>query len=271
MRAAIAEAWDLDEWPVEAVACNLCGGTATTPIADHDRYGLPVTVVQCRSCELRYLNPRMTAAGYAAFYAHGYRPLFEAHRGAPLTTAELETDQRIYGGSLAHIVASRLPAVRSVLDVGGSTGIVGRAFRARWGCDVTVVDPSAVELARAEGCQQIHASAEAVETFPAVDLALLCRTVDHLLDPMGVLTRLARTSARLIVDAMHVEGWPASARYKIDHPYAFTAETFAAMVTASGWDIVQTWWRGGTRYVGHLCRPKEGTHVEGLEGENRSV
>lgn len=260
MSATITE-FDVSAWPVAEVPCNLCGGTEVSVVAEQDRYGLPTRIVACVACGLRFISPRMSAEGYAAFYAHGYRPLFERLIGRPYTLRDIEADQLRYAADLGRTVAGRIPATPRLLDLGGSTGIVARHFRQMFGGTATVVEPCADELARATGCVPIHGSAETV-TFPpaSVDVVLLCRTVDHLLDPKGVLQRAREwiaPSGVLVVDAMDVEAWPEQARYKVDHPYAFTADTLRALVEAAGWTVQQAWTRQQQRYVGLVCGPKE--------------
>jgi SAM-dependent methyltransferase len=56
---------------VEHVSCNLCGRDDALPVAQRDKYGLPLTTVMCRGCGLLYLNPRPTAATYRKFYEEG--------------------------------------------------------------------------------------------------------------------------------------------------------------------------------------------------------
>lgn len=223
-------------------------------ITTRDRYQLPTRVVQCVTCALRFINPRMTAEGYTAFYRHGYRPLLNTLVPIPQRVANLELDQMAYATDLRAQIARWIPVTGTLLDVGGSTGVVGRAFLPAY--RVTVVDPSAEELARAEGCTTICGAAETVD-FPQVDVALLCRTIDHLLDPLGVLRRLRQAAAWLVVDAMDVDRWPETWRYKVDHPYAFTAATLDRLVTAAGWRIRDRWTRRGGYYVGLVCSPQE--------------
>ena len=242
----------------EVVACNLCGLDDATVIAERDRYGLETRIVQCKGCGLRYQNPRMTLEAYAEFYRGEYRALIERLMGRPYPLAEIEADQWRYAADLTNAAARWLEptAGGALLDIGGSTGIVGRLCRARWGHHVTVIDPSPEELARARDCRTICAPAESA-TFPRADVALMCRTVDHLLDPKGVLTRLARVARLLIVDAMDVDGWPENSRYKVDHPYAFTGQTLMAVVRAAGWRVRAQWRRRGNQYVGLVCSPQE--------------
>lgn len=244
-------AFDPAQYPHEAVACNLCGADDAAVVAEKDRYGLPTRIVQCQSCGLRYVSPRMTAEGYAAFYRDGYRKLLTQLRGRTQRRAEFEAEQWRYALDLAEEVAPFIAGSR-LLDVGGSTGVVGRLFGARWGFDVTVLDPAPDELERAINCERLCVSAEDAE-FPPADVALLCRAIDHLRDPLGVLRRLRERVRTLVVDAMDVDRWPLVARYKVDHPYAFTADTLRQMVEAAGWRVRHRWERRGGKYVGLLA------------------
>lgn len=257
MAVAVAP-FDVVSAPKEYVPCALCGTAPTTVVTEQDRYGLPTRVVQCTRCSLRYLNPRMTKDAYAEFYQHGYRPLLQRVKPG-LTLADIEGNQWEYAAALSNTVALHVAryAGGQLVDVGGSTGIVGRLFHARWGFWVNVVDPSPDELARARGCCTFHATAEDWQPERTYDVALLCRTIDHLLDPLGVLTKLRQCSTLLIVDAMDVDRWPANSRYKVDHPYAFTRATFHALVKAAGWQPVHEWHREGGRYTGLVCSPQE--------------
>jgi SAM-dependent methyltransferase len=240
----------------ERPACNLCGADDHTVIAELDRYGLPVRIVQC-ACGLRFQSPRLNAAQYAEFYRDTYRPLVaarEAQHGRTYTATTIEADQWSYAAQVSNLMAPTMATRRftTVLDVGGSTGAVGRMFKARWGCDVTVIDPCLDELMQALGCAGLCATAEEAD-FPTADLALVCRSLDHFRDPMGVLRRLRDRVPRLYVDAADVNRWPPAGRYKVDHPYAFTGKTLMALVQAAGWRIEQTWTRRDGLYVGLEC------------------
>ena len=253
--------FDITAYPHETVACNQCGGTDHSWVAQWDRYGLAVTTVQCEACKLRFINPRMTAEGYAEFYQKHYRPLVKSVNRAPHDAALAAVHRQMYVDLiLKH--AGALPPSARLLDLGGSTGMVARGFKARYGCTCTVVDPAPQELEEAKDVgTTICASAEDV-TFPAesFDAIVICRTIEHLRDPKGVLQR-ARTwaapGAVLVVDAMDASRWNVNHRYKVDHPYAFTAATFRRMVTSAGWNITGSWLRRNGQYIGLVCRPEE--------------
>lgn len=258
----LAHAFDYQAQPLEAVPCNQCGRDDGIIVARQDRYGLPVKTVQC-ACGLRFISPRMTKDAYAAFYEQHYRPLIAALLCRPYTMTDVRENQRKYASELVKEVASWVEPYPSAhfLDLGGSTGLVARAFLDRWGGEATVVDPCEAELKHADGCDTICASAEEV-TFPeqTFDVVLLCRTIEHLLDPKGVLMRAREwvtPDGFLVVDAMDVDQWGVGAQYKVDHPYAFTRDTLRRMVTSAGWRIRGSWTRRYGQYVGLVCSPQE--------------
>jgi 2-polyprenyl-3-methyl-5-hydroxy-6-metoxy-1,4-benzoquinol methylase len=184
---ALLHTFDVTAYPHEAVPCNQCGGSDLTVLATSDRYGLPVTTVRCDACRLRFINPRMTAAGYAAFYAKHYRPLLTALMGTPHSPDIVRENQRKYAVTLLREVTAwvePLPESR-LLDLGGSTGIVARAFAERWDCESTVVDPAPEEVIQAgDFATPICGTAEEVRFTPGrFDVILMCRTIEHLRDP----------------------------------------------------------------------------------------
>lgn len=256
-QAQVAPAFELPQEWLELTRCNLCGLDDTEPAATKDRYGLPVTVVQCNGCGLRYLNPRMSPSRYMAFYRHEYRALLKSHE-IDESIDSIEADQWEYAVELSSEVGRYMPKEGRLLDLGGSTGIVGRLMMARFGGTLTVVDPSREELARARDCRTVQSLAEAVE-FPlgSFEAVLLCRTIDHLTDPAGVLHKIRQwlvPGGVLIVDAMDVDYWPVAHRYKVDHPYAFTDATLRAMVAdRAGFVIRSSWTRRNGKYVGLIC------------------
>ncbi|MGH3887129.1 MAG: class I SAM-dependent methyltransferase, partial [Pseudonocardiaceae bacterium] len=124
--------------------CNLCRARdRTVEVAAHDRYGYPATFVVCRCCGLGYLCPRLSATQYAHFYSEIYRPLVSAYHGRRIDAQTVQLEQRGYAAELATFLLPLLPSVpHTILDIGGSTGVVAGALAARLEARVTVLDPS---------------------------------------------------------------------------------------------------------------------------------
>ncbi len=234
----------------QVAACNLCGSTRHVEVSRTDRYGYPVTYRVCAACGLGFLSPRLTAAEYAAFYERVYRPLVSAYHGRLIDAETVQGEQRQYADELVAFLRQVLQSPpETILDVGGSTGVVAGAIRAGLGGAATVLDPAPDELAvaAAAGMDTVAGFAEEADlggrTF---DLVLLCQTIDHLLDVAGTLAAMRRwiaPSGHAYVDVLDV-GFMVRRRgsiegaVKIDHPYYLTRATAVAYLARAGFGIV---------------------------------
>src|SRR5688572_31861678 len=164
-------------------SCNLCGANVLVTITQRDRYGYPAQASACSRCGLVFLNPRMTAAAYGRFYDGVYRPLVSAFHGRLIDARTIQQEQREYalerGDLLAAYVKGR--GYRTLLDIGGSTGVVADAFARRFDLRATVVDPAPLETAQAQalGIETIEGLVEHVDLGTRqFDVVVLGQTVD---------------------------------------------------------------------------------------------
>jgi SAM-dependent methyltransferase len=234
--------------PVED--CNLCGSTEHVEVARADRYGYPARMRICTRCGLGFLSPRMTAAEYGEFYERVYRPLLTAYHGRQIDAETVQVDQRVYAAELVGFLREHLgSAPATVLDVGGSTGVVASAVRDAFSAEATVLDPAPDELAAAaaSGMETIAGFAEDFDPGERRwDLVLLCQTIDHLLDVAGTLSSLRRLTAgggRAFVDVLDLmvaarKQGSVEGAVKIDHPYYLTRDTARAFFLRSGFEPV---------------------------------
>jgi 2-polyprenyl-3-methyl-5-hydroxy-6-metoxy-1,4-benzoquinol methylase len=226
--------------------CNLCGSADTIEVARRDRYGFPTALRVCARCGLGFLSPRLTRTEYGRFYERVYRPLVSAYHGRTIDSTTVQVEQHRYAAELVSFLRPLLEAPpRSIIDVGGSTGVVAGVARAAFGAEATVLDPAPDELAVAD--------ANGMETIPGFvedydprgrnwDLVLLCQTVDHLLDVTGALTAIAGAIApggRAFVDALDVlfvsrRCGSLEGAVKIDHPHYLMRETAQAYFDKAG-------------------------------------
>jgi len=231
--------------------CNLCRAHGhSAEVARRDRYGYPATCVVCRRCALGYLSPRLSATAYAQFYSGVYRPLVSAYHGCRIDAESVPLEQRGYAARLAAFLLPLLPSSpRTILDVGGSTGVVAGVLAARLDAHATVLDPAPEELAvaKAAGMETFAGLAEDFDPGErSWDLVLLCQTIDHLLDVRATLTALRRMTAaggRAFVDILDVDfvlrrTGSIERAVKVDHPYYLTRPTAAAFFGLSGYTIV---------------------------------
>jgi hypothetical protein len=151
--------------PKEFIAhCNLCGGATWTIITHRDRYGLLAPATACAACSLTVLNPRLNAAAYGEFYNGIYRPLVSAFHGRRIDARTIQDEQREYAAAMGEVLAPYLEGRRSasLIDVGGSTGIVAAYLMRRFGLRATVLDPAPAEVdeAKALGIETVTAFIE---------------------------------------------------------------------------------------------------------------
>jgi 2-polyprenyl-3-methyl-5-hydroxy-6-metoxy-1,4-benzoquinol methylase len=264
-----ALAFDYPSQPVARVtACNLCGGSTFVTLTHRDRYHYPAEASGCRRCGLVFLNPVMTAEAYGRFYADTYRPLVSAFHGRLIDAVTIQDEQRQYAAERVAFVEPFLSGLRSgtLLDIGGSTGVVAHEFARRFGLKATVIDPSPLEAAQAQrlGIETITGLVESTDLgSQQFDLVIICQTVDHLLDIAGTLRRvrdLLRPAGRLFIDivdlrAGYLRNWSIEDTIKIDHPYYLTEETMSAYLARSGFEVLGVDYAADHLHIGYVCRP----------------
>ena len=284
-RSRVAElGWDVQGQAWERVAaCNLCGGDEFVTLTHEDRYGFPVSSAVCTDCGLVFLDPHPTAAAYDAFYRDTYRPLVSAFHGRVIDPESVEADQVGYARSLTELLVPFLDlrSGGSLLDVGGSTGVVAEALCGAYGLTGTVLDPAPDELSRAadRGLATVLGTVESFDPGPErFDVVLLCQTLDHVLDASGALAKLRGHLADdgiLFVDvvdfrAAYLRNWSVEGATKVDHPYSFTEATVEAMLARAGLTIARKDYAADHLHVGYVCRPGRAVRslpADGLVGE----
>ena len=253
-----------------AGCCNLRGESAFIGLAHRDRYGYNATVVGCRRCGLVFLDPVMTGDAYGEFYAETYRPLVSAYHGRVIDARSIQQEQREYARERGDLLALYLAGndYRTLLDIGGSTGVVAHALAERFELSATVVDPAPLETAEANrlGIETIEGLVETVDLSDRTfDVVLLCQTVDHLLDIDGTLRRvkaLLAPTGLLFVDivdfrAAYLRNWSIEEAVKIDHPYYLTESTMVAYLRQAGFNVVRTDFAADHLHVSYVARPTD--------------
>ncbi len=277
--------FDYAAQPKGSVAdCNLCGGSVFTVLTHLDRYGYEVTAVGCCACGLVFLDPVMTGEAYGLFYAETYRPLVSAYHGRLIDARSIQQEQREYARERGDLLAPYLNdrGYRTLLDIGGSTGVVAHALADRFGLSATVVDPAPLETAEANelGIETIDGLIETVDLGDRrFDVVLLCQTVDHLLDIGGTLRRvrdLMASTGLLFVDivdfrAAYLRQWSIEEAVKIDHPYYLTESTMVAYLRQAGFDVVRTDFAADHLHVSYVARPSHPGSVLPSADEARAL
>lgn len=261
--------FDYRAQPKRAVErCNLCEGTEFIVLTHRDRYGYHANASGCARCGLVFLDPVMTKEAYATFYVGTYRPLVSAYHGRLIDAHSIQHEQRRYaverGDLLAPFVEGR--GCRTLLDIGGSTGVVAHAFARRFDLKATVIDPAPLETAQAQslGLETIEGLVETVNVGSRqFDMVALCQTVDHLLDIAGTLRRvreLMTPHGLLFIDivdfrAEYLRHWAIEEAIKIDHPYYLTDPVMRAYLKRAGFSILRADWAADHVHVSYVAQP----------------
>jgi 2-polyprenyl-3-methyl-5-hydroxy-6-metoxy-1,4-benzoquinol methylase len=276
-RARIAAlGYDYAAQPREVVEqCNLCGGSSFVVLTHADRYEYPATAQACAACGLVFLNPRMTAQAYGRFYDGIYRPLVSAFHGRLIDAQTIQAEQREYAVDRAAFVRPFVEGrgYRTLLDIGGSTGIVAHHFAGEFGLAGTLIDPAPLEVAQASrlGLETITGLVEEHDFGTRrYDVVLICQTVDHLLDVAGTLRRvreLLSPGGLLMIDivdfrAAYLRNWSIEAAVKIDHPYYLTESTMTAYLTAAGFAVLRSDYAADHLHVSYACGPAAAQAVQ---------
>ena len=264
-----ALAFDYDAQPKTYVErCNLCGGSVFVGLTHRDRYGYRAPAVCCSGCGLVFLDPVMTPEAYGKFYEGTYRPLVSAYHGRLIDARTIQQEQRDYAVERGHLLEPVLAGrgYRTLLDIGGSTGVVAHALARRFSLRATVVDPAPREAAQAQalGLETIEGLVEHVDLGERrFDMVMLCQTVDHLLDVSGTLRRirgLLATEGILFLDivdvrAAYLRSWSIEEAVKVDHPYYLTEMTIAAYLRRAGLETIRTDYAADHLHVSYIARP----------------
>jgi SAM-dependent methyltransferase len=229
-----------------------------------------VTAAGCSVCGLTFLNPMMTEAAYGDFYSRVYRPLVSAYHGRLINAQTIQDEQVEYARALGAFVQPWIEErrIQTLLDIGGSTGVVAREVSKMYSLEAAVLDPAANELdwAAKFGMETITGFLEQYDSKGRqFDFVTLCQTIDHLTDSSGSLRKIRQLLSPEglffvdIVDfrAAYLRQASVEGAVKIDHPYYFTEETVEAMLRRSGFSVLQKSYAVDHLHVGYICAPGE--------------
>jgi SAM-dependent methyltransferase len=252
--------------------CNICGSGQNAIISDRDRYGFPIRTAMCLNCGLIYLVDRFRNEGYLKFYSEGtYRALVYQfkYKGKPVTVHKRQAEQARYAAKLIDALRGYVTPQRGarLLDVGGSTGMIAREFASRYGFSAFVLDaaPDEVAAAKSLGLNAFVGTIEDWDTEERYDLILLCRTIEHLSDLRGALTKIRGLlhpdglfyfDAFDFIELCRVTG-PPKVVSRIDHCYWISQEVAPPLLRALGFEVVLIHTVLPPEQVGFLAKPCE--------------
>jgi SAM-dependent methyltransferase len=263
--------YDYAAQPITTIrTCNLCGYERFVVLVHRDRYGYPAQAHGCLRCGLVFLNPVMTSEAYRRFYASVYRPLVSAYHGRLIDADTIQQEQRDYAVERAGLLADFVSdaGATSLLDIGGSTGVVADYFARRFELSAAILDPSPDELERAArlGLETIAGFLEDFDPGSRrFDLVIMCQTIDHLQDIARALRKVRTLVSNQgifyvdIVDftAAYLRNDSVEEAVKVDHPYYLTQSTVASYLARAGFEILRVDYAADHLHIGYVCRPDQ--------------
>jgi SAM-dependent methyltransferase len=210
----------------------------------------------------------MSGPAYARFYNAVYRPLVSAYHGRTIDARTIQDEQREYATAMEPFIERYLTGRQAVtlLDVGGSTGVVAGHLAQRFSLKATVLDPAADEIAEAHlrGLETITSLVEDWDPGPRrFDLVGMFQTIDHLQDIRATLDKIRAVideNGTFVVDivdfrAVYLRNWSVDEAVKIDHPFSLTEETAEAFLARAGFGPVGKMYAADGYHVAYACRP----------------
>lgn len=171
-------------YPAESRPCPVCDRAGGEPLAEKDRYGIPLGVVICPDCGLIRTEPRMTQAAYADYYNAEYRALYNGreHPDEAYFRSRLSHGRTIHDFVRTHGV--RLDASSLVVDVGCGAGGILKAFQ-ETGCRTIGCDLGDAFLdygRRVGGLDLRHGFLKDLVAEGPADLVIYSHVFEHILD-----------------------------------------------------------------------------------------
>lgn len=245
--SAAVRSFDYASAAKETVACCLCGGGRFEPLAAIDRYGMGLATVGCLGCGLVQTQPRLTPAGFDAFYRDDYRAYYQGVS----EPSEGYVRQMKKGARLAATVAFLKQAGAlddghlAVLDLGCSEGTLFEALRAGgFAGPLFGVEPNttfAAYAAERHGAEIVASEAQMPAAWQGrVGLATMIHVLEHVADPVATLAGLRALLApggRIYVDVPDVAVYASINDLHIAHVYHFNAATLHATLAAAGLQV----------------------------------
>lgn len=234
--------------------CPICRSARSTAVSRTDRKGAPLRTVLCQSCGHVFTNPQPSRNELSAFYAEKYRSAYKQTMQPKL--------KHVYRAGLRalerfeHLHDALGPQSR-ILDVGSGGGEFVFLLH-RSGHDVQGIEPNAGYAAfsiNTYGIDVIGGDVEDVlpnnETF---DVVTLHHVLEHLLDPVAVLGRLAGVIApagKIVVEVPNVEArYHAPQRlFHFAHLHVFCTDTLRLAGAKAGLSAIDVSLLPHTRHI----------------------
>lgn len=252
---------------LETVFCNLCGSSDQQQRFRKKGHLTEetFTIVQCRSCGLMFVNPRLSEEKIQSLYDKDY---FSGEGFDPFVALEEESQKITWAArALDRIAAVKHPPV-DLLEVGPGRGhflgMAGeRGFRA---VGLELSDYAAQRL-RQDGLQVLQGTIDrAGIPDQSYDVVVAVEVIEHLTDPRSFFVEVARIlrpdglfyyeTGDIDCEQARAQGVDWDYIRPEGHLYYFSPRTLARYLTECGFSVRYPMWFNPTRriarIIGHL-------------------
>ena len=236
--AAVIEKIGSGAYRYEDIAC-LCGESQEELVCTRDRYGLPHRTVLCASCGLVRTNPRLDSPSYQDFYSKHYRSIYERPGHDPSSMFQIHASRAEERANfvLSHAASRRLRLLE--IGCGGGWNLIPflKLGHDAEGCDY---DDNYIQAGRDRGLS-IHRGSidEMILTGRTYDIVILSHVLEHMLDPvreLGKMARLLESSGRLYVEvpSLFAVTTQLPRYWQTAHTYSFVPDTLRRLMVSAG-------------------------------------
>jgi 2-polyprenyl-3-methyl-5-hydroxy-6-metoxy-1,4-benzoquinol methylase len=233
---------------LEHVPCALCGADETRP--RHHKFDL--TVVQCNRCRLVYTNPRLPKEHLWTRYSEDY--FWDEYMRALEIGRDGHVDLDrfvVHHGPLLNLFQIYHPPPGRLLEVGAAAGLFMKsAEHAGW--TVTGLEPLPAPAAYARNRLGLDVLERTVEDAPfdeaSFDAVACFETIEHVLDPLGMLRAIHRLMRPRGLLVLTTPNWEALSRHALgaqwavlspaEHLYYFSEGTLTPLLKRAGFSWV---------------------------------
>lgn len=225
----------------EPAPCLLCGGQRLIPLARRGQFGLPARVAICPRDGLVFLSPRWTREEYLRFYAEDYDRHYRPEVFGQESEEARYAKARVVGQRLTRL--GLLAGRKRALDVGSGMGWTLdwlRRLEPELEASAVEASPRCRENLERLGVTLLSQDVEGEWPQASYDLVILRHVLEHLLDPIATLRKIAgRLGAEGVLylavpDMLDPRGSLRRRLFRAVHTYYYAAPTLEEVCARAG-------------------------------------
>ena len=221
------------------MTCLVCGSVQYDIFTQVESFGFPLEYFQCTDCGLIYQSPQASQASDPAFYAETYREIYQSSEEPTVKDLWVQEHRALSLIKILHTL--RIDPPGRILDIGASTGTLLEAFKDAFSSTVVGVEPGEAyrRYAQGRGINMYAALDELLaDNPPRFDLVSLVHVLEHLPDPVGMLSTIRREllneSGILLLE---VPNFYAHDSFELAHLACYTPHSLQAVLQQAGYHV----------------------------------